>query len=83
MSPSMAELSWTAVPHAETYHIYRGALKEATDLGCLKNEVVETSTSDDGLLPEADAVFFYVVTAVNSSGESPAGEERIVATPCP
>jgi hypothetical protein len=81
--PSTAELSWNAVPHAEAYHVYRGVQREATDLGCLESGVVGTSTSDDGMWPEGDAVLFYVVTAVNGTGESPAGEARVIMSHCP
>jgi hypothetical protein len=81
--PSTAELSWNDVPYAEAYHVYRGTQHEATDLECMKGGVVETSTSDDGMLPADHAVLFYVVTAVNSSGESSAGETRVITIHCP
>jgi hypothetical protein len=34
-------------------------------------------------LPADDIVLFYVVTAVNSSGESPAGKARVIMSHCP
>jgi fibronectin type 3 domain-containing protein len=81
--PSTTELSWDAVPHAEAYDVYRGTQREATDLECLGSGIVETSVSDDGMLPADGAVLFYVVTAVNGSGESPAGNARVITSHCP
>jgi hypothetical protein len=78
-----AELSWNTAPNADYYHLYRGVQREATDLECLESGIVGTSTSDDGMVPSDGVVLYYVVTAVNSSGESSAGGARVIVSHCP
>ena len=82
-SPTVADLAWDAEPDADTYDVYRGTQRDASDLGCLQTGLTTTSTSDDGLVPSSGEALFYVVTAVNCSGDSPPGAGRTVLDPCP
>ncbi|MFD8013182.1 chitinase [Streptomyces sp. NPDC058955] len=54
-------LSWTAVPGATSYHVYRGATRIQTVTG--------TTATATGLT--ASTAYTFQVTAANSAGESP------------
>ncbi|RMF71438.1 MAG: hypothetical protein D6738_13885 [Acidobacteria bacterium] len=80
---TVAELSWSFQFNVDEYELYRGESPDASDLACLQGGITGTSTQDDGALPSPGSAFFHVVTARNCAGESPAGEDRSVAQPCP
>ncbi len=81
-TPAVAILSWDPRPEATSYDVYRGSLRDASDLACFLEGIAGTTTPDDGLLPGPGEVSYHVVTAVNCSGTAPLGEERTAAVPC-
>jgi hypothetical protein len=82
-SPTVAALFWDAEPEAETYDLYRGTQRDASDLACYETGLESPSISDDGLVPASGMALFYVPTAVNCAGESPLGSGRTAFDPCP
>jgi len=80
---TVAELSWAFMFNVDSYDVYRGEARDASDLACFQTGITGTSTQDDGALPPAGGAFFHVVTARNCAGESPLGQSRTAATPCP
>jgi hypothetical protein len=82
-TPTVAEFSWDAVADAERYDVYRGTLRDASDLACFLPDVAATLASDDGLVPALGEVLFFAVTAENCAGESTLGPGRLAGTPCP
>ena len=83
LSASVASLGWDAAPNAVTYSVYRGTLRDASDLACLESGVSETTADDDGVLPGSGEAFYFVTTAVNCAGESTLGSGRTASDPCP
>jgi hypothetical protein len=82
-SPPVADLTWAAEPDAETYDVYRGTQRDASDLACFQSDLSTNSTSDDGLVPDVGQGLYYVVTAVNCAGVAPLGDGRSASDPCP
>ncbi|MBB5867710.1 fibronectin type 3 domain-containing protein [Allocatelliglobosispora scoriae] len=73
-------VEWEAVPGATSYNIYRGTSsggEGATPIG----STTELEYEDEGLSPTP--IYFYQVTAVNASGESPRSPEDASKTPPP
>ncbi|MFC8916655.1 chitinase [Streptomyces sp. NPDC057116] len=64
-------LSWSPVPGATSYHVYRGTDRALTAAG--------TSATVTGLAPATP--YTFRVTAVNAAGESPASAAVTVTTP--
>jgi fibronectin type 3 domain-containing protein len=65
-SSTSITISWTAVPGAVSYKVYRSATKEG-NYEAVDNPV-DTSSIDTGLQP--DTTYWYKVTALNADGES-------------
>jgi fibronectin type 3 domain-containing protein len=63
-------LSWTSVSNATTYNVYYAATSGVTTTSGTKLTSVSSPYIQTGLT--AGTTYFYVVTAVNSSGESAA-----------
>jgi len=82
-SGTTAELTWSAIPLAATYRLYRGTQHDATDLQCLQSDIAGTSVTDDDLVPLPGELLVYVVAAANCAGESGLGSGRVVLDPCP
>jgi hypothetical protein len=82
-SGQTVNLTWSAEALAASYGIYRGTLKDASDLECLLSGLQGTGVEDDGLLPAAGEAQYYVTTAANCAGESTLGPDRVAATVCP
>lgn len=83
VSGATAQLSWSAESLAASYGIYRGSLRDVSDLECLLSGLAGTTTPDDGLIPAAGEVLYYVATASNCAGESTLGPGRSASGPCP
>ena len=83
LTAPVASLSWSAVPNAATYAVYRGTLRNASDLACFESGVIGTTADDDGAIPSSGQAFYYVTTAVNCAGESALGAGRTASNPCP
>jgi hypothetical protein len=83
LSGATAGLTWSAEALAAHYGIYRGTLRDASDLECLLSGVTGTGAEDDGLLPAPGGVLFYVATAANCAGESILGPGRSASSACP
>jgi fibronectin type 3 domain-containing protein len=71
-------VTWDSTPSATSYNIYRGT---ASGAEVKVASTTATSYSDAHLSPSTD--YFYEITAVNSSGESPRGAEDGSETPPP
>ncbi|KAB0670404.1 hypothetical protein F6V30_09640 [Oryzomonas sagensis] len=70
----MVTLAWNPVPGATSYNIYWSANPGVTTATGIKISGVSSPYHHDGLL--VSQTYFYVVTAVNGSGEeSPASEQ--------
>ncbi|UCF66121.1 MAG: exo-alpha-sialidase [Acidobacteriota bacterium] len=82
-SETVADLTWDVEPDAESYDLYRGARQDASDLACFQTGLTTNFTSDDGLVPAPNEALFHAVAGLNCSGESPLGQERVAADPCP
>src|SRR5690554_879802 len=74
------QLSWNDVDKADTYNVYRGT--SSGDYTLREGGLTENAFPDTGL---TDGVtYYYVVTAVNTAGESPYSEEiSVVPNPNP
>jgi hypothetical protein len=83
LSGTTASLTWSAEAFATTYGIYRGSMRDASDLECLISGVAGAGADDDGQLPAVDEVLYYVATAANCAGESTLGPGRVAADTCP
>ena len=81
-TPAVAALTWDPRPEATSYDVYRGTLRDASDLVCFLTGLESTTVEDDGLVPTPGMVLYYVVTAVNCSGVAPLGSDRTAAVPC-
>ena len=75
---SQVSLSWTASPGANSYTVKRGQASSGPYDDMIVAGVTETTYTD--LTAENDTLYFYVVSAVNGSGESPNSAEAS-ATP--
>jgi hypothetical protein len=83
VSGTTVSLNWSAEALAASYGIYRGSRRDASDLECLQSGVQGTGAVDDGLVPVAGEVQYYVTTAANCAGESTLGSGRVAASSCP
>lgn len=70
-------LTWTSVPSATSYNVYRGTAPGVTTAGTKFTGV--TSPHGQGSLNNGEA-YYFIVTAVNGYGESVASSE-VTATP--
>ncbi|PYT09556.1 MAG: hypothetical protein DMF49_01815, partial [Acidobacteria bacterium] len=74
-------ITWGAVSGADSYNVYRGQSPALADQTCL---VVHTTSlaAADSAAPASGGLFYYLVSAVNSSGEGTLGN-RSDGTPRP
>ena len=63
-----ATVTWTASPGASTYKVKRGVSADGP-FETIATGIVSTSYADRSISP--GATYFYLVSAVNGSGESP------------
>jgi fibronectin type 3 domain-containing protein len=77
---NQATLTWSASSGATTYNVYRGASSGAEGTTAYATGLTSTSFTDSAVT--ARTPYFYVVTAVNGSGESSVSDE-VSATPIP
>lgn len=66
---------WTAVPGAESYNIYSATVPGAARVKKGKNISGIKTTSYQDMNVKKKTMYYYVVTAVNDGGESPASGE--------
>lgn len=78
-SKGKISLTWARVPGAKSYIIYRSTVSGSA------YKTVGTPTDSRGTdsHPYGGMTYYYVVTAVNPSGESPHSAEVSAATPAP
>ncbi len=90
MGKSGPTLRWERSFQGHTYNVYRGNIvpgqQWAYDETCLVAEVVDAEASD-GSTPAPGRGFYYIVSAKNRCGESPAttrsdGSDHSPSTPC-
>lgn len=76
-------LNWTAVPGATSYRVYRGTAANAQGATALAADIAAATYVNAGVTN--GTTYFYKVTAVNASGESPRSAEANAAglTPPP
>jgi fibronectin type 3 domain-containing protein len=67
-STSFVPLSWDPSPLADSYRVYRGLLSNGSDATLVASP---TGTSFDDTTAVPGTVYFYFITAANTSGESP------------
>lgn len=72
-STERVTLSWTSVSNATSYNVYYAETTGVTTANGTKIASVSTPYVQSGLI--AGSTYFYVVTAVNSSGESAASAQ--------
>lgn len=79
LSASQVNLSWTAVPGAAAYYVYRSTATGVTIAvgNYVAGSVTTTANLTTGHLPST--AYYYTVTAVNEAGES-AGSSEVTAT---
>lgn len=77
--PPYVYLSWTAVPGATGYYIYRSDFSGINLANAVKFADSTTTTFSDTTI-SGDKTYYYVVTAINGNGQSAASHE-IVALP--
>lgn len=82
-SSPILQLTWSQTPDAATYSLYRGTMRDASNLACLEAGIAGTTASDDGALPAPGEGLYYVTAAANCAGESSLGPGRTAAVPCP
>jgi hypothetical protein len=73
-------LNWTASAGATSYHIYRGTSSNAENASPYAN-VTTTSFTDTAV--NGAPTYYYFITAVNSTGESPHSAEVNASPPLP
>jgi fibronectin type 3 domain-containing protein len=71
-------LTWTSVSNATSYNVYYATTSGVTTTSSTKITSVSTPYTQTGLT--AGTTYFYIVTAVNSSGESPASNQASAST---
>jgi fibronectin type 3 domain-containing protein len=79
-------LTWSGGANAQSYNIYRASQVGAEAAGLLASGVTENSYSDSSV--QAGATYYYIVTSVNTVGESSFSNEvhataSIVTPPAP
>jgi subtilisin family serine protease len=89
-SGSGGSFSWTALPTATTYNLYRGDLSLSGPgyYGSCLATGLSTPTFSDSAIPVAGGGFFYLVTGVwngveGSLGNASDGTPRLNSSPCP
>src|SRR6266702_3937599 len=78
---NLVTVSWTAVSGATSYNIYWSKTSGVTTATGTKIVGAATPYSQTGLT--AGTAYFYIVTAVNVSGESPASAQATATTNAP
>jgi fibronectin type 3 domain-containing protein len=77
------QLSWSAAPGAATYNVYRGTASNGEAVTPIRTDLATPNFTDTGVT--SNIRYFYKITAVNASGESPMSGEingaAIVETP--
>jgi cellulose 1,4-beta-cellobiosidase len=73
-------LVWDAVSGATGYNVYRGTTQTGTITGKSKIATGVSTTSYSDLAVTRDVTYFYQVTAIDASSESP-GSDEVSATP--
>ena len=76
--PGQVTLSWTSVSNATSYNVYYATMSGVTAASGTKISSVSTPYVQTGLA--ASTTYYYVVTAVNSAGESAASAQASAAT---
>jgi hypothetical protein len=74
-SPYAVKLTWTAVPGAQSYTIYRSGIPVALATGVLATHYTDTT------ILEGDSTYNYAVAAVNQGGQGPGTTSSNVTTP--
>ncbi|MRR34209.1 hypothetical protein EG829_05820 [bacterium] len=74
------DLAWSAVSGATGYNVYRGTTQTGTITGKSKIATGVSTTSYSDLTVTRGVTYFYQVTAIDSSSESP-GSSEVSATP--
>jgi hypothetical protein len=77
VSSSQINLSWSASSGATSYNVKRATVSGGP-YATIATGVTATSYSDTGL--SASTTYYYVVSAVNSAGESPNSSEKSATT---
>jgi fibronectin type 3 domain-containing protein len=67
-SQNQITLNWTPQPGATSYSVYRGTVSGAEGAAPIVTGIVGTSFVDLGLAP--GTTYYYVITAIDSTGES-------------
>ncbi len=78
---NQVSLSWAAVPGATTYNVYWSTASGVTTASGTRISVAGSPYLQTGLA--AGTTYYYIVTAVNSAGESPASTRVTAATSAP
>lgn len=73
-------LAWSAVSGATGYNVYRGTTQTGTITGKSKIATGVSTTSYSDVAVTRGVAYFYQVTAIDSSSESP-GSDEVSATP--
>jgi hypothetical protein len=74
-SPYAVKLTWSAVPGAQSYTIYRSGVPVALATGVLATHYTDTT------ILEGDSTYNYAVAAVNQGGQGPGTTSSNVTTP--
>src|SRR2546426_1308656 len=74
-------ITWGAVSGADSYNVYRGQSPALADQTCLVVHMTSLAAADSAA-PASGGLFYYLVSAVNSSGEGTLGN-RSDGTPRP
>jgi len=84
---AVATLSWSAVPGAESYSVYRGEDPALSDLACFAGGVGGTTLDDDGAVAASGPLFYltgaFACGQESSLGTGTGGTPRDPATVCP
>jgi hypothetical protein len=72
-SPNQVSLSWTAVPGATNYNVYRGVAPGGENATPIASGITATTFADTGL--SNGITYFYFITATDFGGESPHSAE--------
>ena len=90
LGPAAEQISWSAVPQATSYSVYRGSITEEEAFAYVHachEPASPDATSQDGETPPPGGLFYYLVSAGNSCGQGPLGFDsngspRPNPTPC-